>query len=90
MKAVDNEAFHRITETPVGEYSPAWSPDGKEIAFVRALRSKEMGVFVIARVGGAERNISETGTFVDWTPDGRSVVIRNQPGSEPASLFALI
>ncbi len=89
VKAVDNEAFHRITETPVGEYSPAWSPDGKEIAFVRALRSKEMGVFVIARVGGAEKNISETGTFVDWTPDGRSVVIRNQPGSEPASLFRI-
>ena len=87
VKAVDNEAFHRITDTPVGEYSPAWSPDGKEIAFVRALRSKEMGVFVIARIGGAEKKISETGTLVDWTPDGRSLLMRDQLGDGPASLF---
>jgi Tol biopolymer transport system component len=89
VKAVDSEAFHRITQTPVGEYSPTWSPDGKEIAFVRALRSREMGVFVIARVGGAERKISDTGTLVVWAPDGRSVVIRDRPGDEADSLFRI-
>ena len=44
-------------------------------------------MFVIARIGGAEKKISETGTFVDWTPDGRTLVIRDQLGDGPASIF---
>ena len=87
VKAVNSEAFHKITDTPVGEYSPSWSPDGKEIAFVRALRNKDMGVFIIPSIGGAERKISETGTLVVWCPDGRSLVIRDRVGDEPNSLF---
>jgi Tol biopolymer transport system component len=89
VKAIDSEAFDRITETPVGEYSPAWSPDGKEIAFVRALRSKEMGVFIITRIGGTERKISDTGSFVSWAPDGQELVIRDELGGEPPSLFRI-
>ena len=83
IKAVDNEALRRLTETPVAESRPAWSPDGREIAFLRA----GQGVFVASALGGSERQIARSGSMVRWTPDGRSIVIGDNTGSAPEGIF---
>jgi Tol biopolymer transport system component/DNA-binding winged helix-turn-helix (wHTH) protein len=77
------------------EVSPAWSPDGRSIAFVR--RSPEgSGVYVAPVLGGAERKIGEV--FADpfwshslgWTRDGRFLAVedKNAP-QEPFGIFLL-
>jgi Tol biopolymer transport system component len=82
VKAVGTEAVRRLFETPESESNPAWSPDGQEIAFVRASK----GIFVVSQLGGPERKVSDSGTHVGWTPDGKSILIRDrepEPTAEP-------
>jgi Tol biopolymer transport system component len=77
VKAVESEALRRLTQTPDSETSPAWSTDGHSIAFVR----DGHGVFTMSQLGGAERQVSASGTHVAWAGDSRSVLIRDGKGN---------
>jgi Tol biopolymer transport system component len=76
VKAVGSEALRRLTDTPSLESSPAWSPDGQSVAFVR----DGQGVFTISQLGGAERQVSASGTHVVWAGNSKSVLIRDRDG----------
>jgi Tol biopolymer transport system component/DNA-binding winged helix-turn-helix (wHTH) protein len=77
------------------ELSPAWSPDGRSIAFVR--RSPEgSGIYIAPVLGGAERKIGEV--FADpfwshslgWSPDGRFLAVEDKSApQEPFGVFLL-
>ena len=77
VKAVASEALQRLTQTPDSESSPAWAPDGQSIAFVR----DGHGVFTMSQLGGAERQVSASGTQVAWAGDSKSVLIRDREGN---------
>jgi len=75
----------RLTSASAAEYGPAWSRDGRYIAFLRTITAELMGVWVIPAVGGVERKVAE---FVpnlwvmrhqirrmDWMPDSRHLVV---------------
>jgi Tol biopolymer transport system component len=83
VKAVESEALRQLTETPDWESSPAWSPEGSNIAFVR----DGQGVFTLSQLGGAERQVSASGTHVAWASDSSSVLIRDREGD--AGPFAI-
>jgi Tol biopolymer transport system component len=76
VKAVDSEALRRLTQTAATESGPAWSRDGQTIAFVR----DGHGVVTVSQLGGAEREISASGTHVVWAGDSKSVLIRDRDG----------
>jgi Tol biopolymer transport system component len=71
IKSVDSEVQRRLTDTPEPEFSPAWSPDGREIAFLRGGK----GVFTVAALGGVERRVAETGSRVTWSSDAKSLFV---------------
>jgi eukaryotic-like serine/threonine-protein kinase len=59
-----------------------WSPDGKQIAFIRLLHQQDKilsALFLIDAAGGAERELTrfegELVGFPRWSPDGRHIIL---------------
>jgi Tol biopolymer transport system component/predicted Ser/Thr protein kinase len=81
VKQIGMEPPFRLTDTSASDFSPAWSPDGRFIAFMRFLSPNMMRVVVIAQRGGRERVLAEFdwpgGPFrlaPAWTPDSKALV----------------
>ena len=73
----DGSAIRRLTR---GEW-PAWSPDGRRIAFAR--RGGENGfhqIRVINADGTHERIVAEHGLSPSWSPDGQRIVFSSGVG----------
>jgi Tol biopolymer transport system component len=67
----------RLTTDPASDYSPAWSPNGRWIAFLRAQPDGMDAVMLKPPLDGAERALTHKRPNVshlrdlDWSPDGR-------------------
>jgi len=60
-------------EAPMNEYFSDWSPDGKEIAFIRADEDTVSEAWVMNADGSDRRRVaSDTGEVV-WTADGKAL-----------------
>jgi serine/threonine protein kinase/Tol biopolymer transport system component len=78
LVAARDGSHERVLATlplPEGAKSPAWSPDGREIAVVHGLR-----LFTIDVATGAQKNIPLAGSRgtihnVSWTPTGNALLI---------------
>jgi Tol biopolymer transport system component/DNA-binding winged helix-turn-helix (wHTH) protein len=58
--------------------APAWSPNGREIAFLRVVPGSDCKVMVLPSSGGTERSVGECDPrnppSFDWSFDGRGLV----------------
>jgi Tol biopolymer transport system component/serine/threonine protein kinase len=64
-------------EKVVGDMSPAFSPDGKSIAFLRVITGGVADVYITPTAGGPPRRITSDGRnaqSIAWSPDGRWVI----------------
>jgi Tol biopolymer transport system component len=85
VKAVDGDALRRLTDTPhMNEVYPAWSPDGRQIAFVRIEGEANRGIYVISSLGGPERKVSDSGFKPTWLPDSQSLVFEDRTAGSVA------
>jgi Tol biopolymer transport system component/DNA-binding winged helix-turn-helix (wHTH) protein len=95
---VGNEAPFRLTNDPAMDLSPAWSPDGRWITFLRFRPDGKAGVFLTTPLSRAERQLTEIaspwirvgffGPFLAWSPDSKWIVTADT--ISPESPFGLV
>ena len=86
----------RLTFSPAMEYAPAWSPDGKWIAFLRS-EASATELMLMPESGGEARQLLTTTLNIDprrrrlaWSPDSRWLVLaHNIPNAQQVRLFAI-
>lgn len=101
LKLVGPGEPHRLTTDPAPDFSPAWSPDGRQIAFLRWLAVGDRdrcGIYLIPALGGAERRLAEidltdfqtAAGLLAWTPDGKWLAAAGRFGSGgPSEIWLL-
>ncbi|MDQ2984052.1 MAG: hypothetical protein M3R70_09040 [Actinomycetota bacterium] len=83
---VSGKDRRRLT-TGKHDHSPVWSPDGKQVAFVRAATAGGLDHLYVVRADGTDLvPLHLAGTLPAWSPDGRSLAfwLKTQYGFEAA------
>lgn len=93
----------RRTSHTADDFSPAWSPDGRLIAFLRSSRDEKAEVILIPASGGPERHLTMIyrvesapsslilfGQDVAWSSDSKFVIVPGKRSPEEAFGLLLI
>jgi Tol biopolymer transport system component len=68
--------------------APAWSPEGRYVAFIRW--GKEKGIYRIPALRGPERKLTNRAGNFTWSPDGKTLAIADSGSpSEALSIFLI-
>jgi len=87
---IERERLYQLTDAKERSVSPRWSPDAKQIAFLRDRGGNErFDIWLVDRDGETERNLTNepdaTHRDIAWSPDGsRIAYVANAAGMEKA------
>lgn len=75
-----------LPNTATHRQAPAWSPDGKNLAFVGMERDRGLGqaIYTVGVDGSNLRMLTETVTRPAWSPDGKRIAFAKPDGDELA------
>ena len=86
-KVIGSETLVRLSTDPANDLSAAWSPDGRQIAFLRHSGGQQT-VLIVPALGGPERVLYSSteplrldtwdrlkGGTLSWSPDGRFLAV---------------
>src|SRR5207247_4760714 len=76
VKMVGSATALRLTTDAAVDRDPAWSPDGRQIAFVKL--GNQPGIYLISPLGGPEQKILDFDADAappSWSPDGKFLVM---------------
>jgi Tol biopolymer transport system component/DNA-binding winged helix-turn-helix (wHTH) protein len=86
IQNIDGSRRVKLTSDQAPDLYPAWSPDGRTIAFVR-----NEDVVLVPAIGGPERKItSSVGSGLSWSPDSQRLAFadRDSPGA-PLAIYLI-
>jgi len=76
LAGIDGTGARRLTWSEAGDHSPAWSPDGSSLAFIRASDAGAAIMLLDLRAGGEARTIARHAVAIAdlaWSPDGSTL-----------------
>ncbi|HEY4613650.1 MAG TPA: amidohydrolase, partial [Bacteroidota bacterium] len=79
----------RIAEMTAGQFAPAWSPDGKSIAFVTWSEADGGNLYKVSARGGNAQKLNQVSAYYAdpvWTPDGKEIVVAKGPWQQRRDL----
>ena len=88
VMGTDGSGQSRLTFNNVYDGKPAWSPDGKRIAFISQKQDGNNGIFVMNAdgTGRAEVTSAHSTSSLRWSPDGRLIAFDDVLG-EAGAIF---
>ena len=96
LKPTASEDVRRLTDDDARYGAPAWSPDGGRLAVVRRSAARQVVVFemqdgvAVSPPRSLGRVGEEAEVDLDWSPDGRWLVLTDQPrAAASAGLYRL-
>ena len=79
----DGSGARTLTHNALQNAEPAWSPDGRKIAF-RSTRNGNRDIYVMNADGSGKRNLTRNAAWdsrPSWSPDGRKIAfVSNRDG----------
>jgi sugar lactone lactonase YvrE len=83
----DGAGLARLTDKPMSSFSVAWSPDGRTIAFTRAVSEEEGEIDLVDADGTGPRVLARVPQpyQVAWSPDGSKMAY----SAGPASIYVI-
>ena len=78
MMSWDGTETLQLTNSPDGESSPKWSPDGKYISFIASRSGGNSQVYLLNRLGGEAIKLTDVkGDLNDyaWSPDSKKILL---------------
>ena len=84
--SLDDPQPHQLTSPPadtIGDFSPAYSADGKTVAFVRLVGEGNADLYLVSASGGTARRLTFDKTYifgVAWTADSKVLVFSSHRG----------
>jgi TolB protein len=96
--SLDLASGHRrdLSRSPDFDWSPALSPDGRRIAFVRGSHSGENALWLMRRDGRSQRRLAELGRIglpeygaLGWSPNGATIAF-NAAGPPASAGFWVV
>ncbi len=88
VKLIGSSDMHRLTTDPAMDIMPSWSPDGKQIAYVR-LGPDGNRVHLVSPIGGSDRKLSDfplAFATPSWSPDSRWLAVARAPKGGPFAI----
>lgn len=81
-----------ITSNTQNDFDPAWSPDGRKIAFSSS-SATDVDIYVIRSDGSGEMNLTNNPDGADrwaaWSPDGRKIAFAVQTFDGTSSIWVM-
>jgi Tol biopolymer transport system component/DNA-binding winged helix-turn-helix (wHTH) protein len=95
LVALDGAARRRLTSPPAGttgDYYPAFSADGKRLAFARARSFSATDLYMLPLTGGEPVRLTAEGLTIDglaWTANSRDIIFSSRRGGSFNSLWRM-
>lgn len=94
IKQIGSETTLRLTSGSESDYSPAWSPDGTQVAYLSA-SDKGLGLYAVSSLGGPARRLYTPQAIVhweqgalSWSPDGKTLIFPDVSASRtPTAIY---
>ena len=85
---VANSDGSGVTRLAAGN-SPAWSLDGRRIAFVRGVAYGGPAAIYVMNADGSDLHFLANGSFPSWSPDGSQIVFNGPSGVKDGGIFVI-